>query len=170
MHGLVQQDTMLPPSVAGSALTYGWSLFGLSLIFAVSAAMLWHILREMHCFREGIRTPLDHLRAKEALWFLTFLLLPIGDIALLLAWQEVSDIVITQITILDRWIDGFAVFPFLGAAIMLIRSRSVMEVHLMRPPLPEKLYVSWPLIFQHIRIGVLVALLAAGIAIGKVGV
>ena len=168
MNDLVNQTTTLPPSAAGSPFVYGWALFGLLLLCAGALAMILHILRTMNWFRMGITTPLAHLRLKEILLFGTIVLLTVGDIAILLMWREVSNDTMTRLSLIDRWLDGCAMLSFGIATLLFLRSETMMINQLTRHPLPDRLYVPWPTIRQHIRIGVLSALLAALVAFGKV--
>jgi len=170
VNDFVVQTTVLPPSAAGSTLVYAWALFGMLLICTGSISMIWHIGCAMRWFRMGITNPLAHLRFKECLFFLTFVLLTLGEIPVLLLWGEVNNGTMTTLNLLKRVLQGSALIPVGVAILMFLRSEGAMIEQLTRGPPPRRLYVSWKSIRQYLRIGFTCALLAALVAIGKASV
>lgn len=160
-------DGILPPSFNGSVMVFAFALFGLLLSAAVSLAMIVHIFRDAGFIRRGLHTPFAHFQMGKALLFAAILAGTFGDLLILLTWNEVSASTEQVLFMVDRLLDFATVVPILLSAILFIRGEPEMHIHLIRPPLPHRLYVNWDIIRNQLKIGFVAAILAAGVAFGK---
>lgn len=118
-----------PPSFDGNPWTYGFALFSLTLVCALSVAKLLHFLFE-HRARSAMWAvsatpgkPRYSLSSPRILhqfiitgFLLTILLEAFPDVLILLAWGESSNETIDALFLLDRVCDGLTSIPLLAAA------------------------------------------------------
>lgn len=118
-----------PPSFDGNPWTYGFALFSLTLVCALSVAKLLHFLFE-HRARLAAWVasgkpgrPRYSLSSPRLLhqfiitgFLLTILLEAFPDVLILFAWGEASTDTIDILFLLDRVCDGMTSIPLLAAA------------------------------------------------------
>lgn len=170
-----------PPSFDGNPWSYGFALFSLTLISALSLAHLLTMLHDAHRVRLarrlfsgalagetiGLFTLLGSYRTILAGLFLTIVLGALPDVLLLLAWGEASDPVIDRLFLLDRVCDGATLVPFLFAVTMkawVIQALPQRLAEVSRTPLqPLRPFM----IARYLKILALVLVISLGVTIGK---
>lgn len=118
-----------PPSFDGNPWSYGFALFSLTLICALSFAMLLHFVFEARARTAAWRisavptpkplklaSPLMIHRAIITGFLLTILLGAFPDVLILFAWGEAQTDTIDALFLADRICDGMTSFPLLASA------------------------------------------------------
>jgi hypothetical protein len=178
------QLSPFPPSFDGSAWAYHFALFSLLLVSALSAARLAALwferakLAQLQPLLPGLvletrprpRWPLARVyRWILGAMYLTVLMGAAPDVAVMLCWGEVSPATMAMLTMVDRLFDGFTLLPFLTASVMdaatsqTLPQRLTMEAqHQVRTP-------PWERLRQPLMIVLFVAIISAGVTVGKAG-
>ena len=167
MSPLIEAGQTFPPAFHDSPFSYGFALFGLLIMAAVSLSRTVYSVRHLDLARNGWRTPVTLARFGQIGLFSAILLLTAPDLAVLLLWNEINDVAMVRLWALDRLFDGLALIPFMWAVILILRGQFRMIEQLIRPPLPEDLFSAWPQIRRQLGIIFLVAVIAVGVAVGK---
>lgn len=173
-----------PPSFDGNPWTYGFALFSLTLVSALSLAQLLAYAFEARREREIDRlvrnaapkplpVPMSALAAHRMI-ISSFLLMAFcgaaPDVLLLLSWGEAGQGAMEVLYLIDRLGDGFVMFPFLSALWLLARTGQALPQQLAKAvdiPLGP---FRWEMLRDNLRIVGLVFLIAAGVTLGKASV
>ncbi|HEX8579907.1 MAG TPA: hypothetical protein VF655_09980 [Allosphingosinicella sp.] len=171
-----------PPSFAGSPWSYGFALFSLTLITAISLAILASYALEAR-YRREIDTALNnHVPPQRAaLWrspvrlhriivsgfLITIIMGALPDVILLLAWGEASDEWLDLMFLIDRLLDGSLIVPFLCSTFTILWAGQVVDHRLTFPDGLVKPRPPWRMIRERLKIVVVVLLLAIGVTLAK---
>lgn len=103
------------------------------------------------------------------IWLLLSTILVGGgpDVVVMLAYGEISPSHTALLLNLDRLMDGMTMFPVVAAILLWYRGKPVINYQLIRQPIPVDLWPKMRQMLPHIRIGVIVALISLGVALGK---
>lgn len=181
---MTQTITAFPPSFDGNPWTYGFALFSLTLVSALSLAQLLAFAFEGQREREVHRLVGNPLPRPSAypmsalvafrLIVCSFLLMAFSgaapDVLILLAWGEATDRTIEVLYFIDRMGDGFVMFPFMTAIWLLARTKQPLEQQLAKAvsiPLGPFQFVN---LMQNMKITAVVFVIAAGVTLGKASV
>lgn len=170
-----------PPSFHESALAYGFALFGLTLISAISLALLvGNILEARHNRQIDLRlgnwvvrkpiptvTALSLYRVKICCLLSVIICGALPDVLLLLAWGEGGDAMILNLYTLDRFADGFAIVPFLLFVSTFLMSGGAVSHRLALDPREVDLVPRWARIRDKVKMTVLAFLIAVGVTLYK---
>lgn len=172
----------LPSSFEGNAWAFCFALFSLLLIVSLSLGQVlkhWveasretHLVKHMPGFvpnrPTAFWTPLTLYRWKVSLLYLTIIFGAIGDVAVMLAWREVSSRTIEALLAIDRVLDALTIVPFLCAFAMACWSDQAIPAQLTypepRPVRPPK----WARVKGSVRIVATIATISMGVTLGKV--
>lgn len=172
-----------PPSFDGNPWTYGFALFSLTLVSAMSLAQLLAYVFEERRLREAERagnmvfrppnSPLTTLSAfrRIIISFLLMALLGAGpDVLILLAWGEAGNSTIESLYLLDRTCDGLVMVPFLSALWLLARTRQALPQQLAKAALIPLGPFRPAMLRDNAKILGVVLLIAIGVTFGKASV
>lgn len=157
----------IPPSFNGNVAVYGFALFGMTLVAAVSLAQIIRIIRITDATRDGWASPVTMTRVIMLLLFSTIFIGVFPDLAIMILWGEISRDLLRGMGETDRLFDGLMLVPFTLAVFLHIKAGNRITEQLIRPPLPTDLFSVWGAIKRQMMMIVVIALLAAGLAIGK---
>lgn len=176
-----------PPSFDGNPWTYGFALFSLTLVSAMSLAQLLTYLfegRRVRVIRRLINSefapppappspPLTVLSAFQRI-VISFLLMAFlavtPDVFILLTWGEAGAPTLELLYLLDRLCDGLVMFPFLTALWLLARTRQALPQQLAKAieiPLGP---FRWATLRDKAKVIAVVLLIAIGVTVGKASV
>jgi hypothetical protein len=171
-----------PPSFDGNPWTYGFALFGLTLISALSLTQLlayWGEGRQLRMIYRLIQNevppappvpPLSILGAYQRIIANFLLMAFLGatpDVFILLTWGEAGAPMIEILYLIDRLGDGLCMVPFLNALWLMVRTREALPQQLAKvvdiPLGPFR----WTRLGQNLQIFIIVLLIAIGVTLGK---
>jgi hypothetical protein len=171
-----------PPSFDGNPWTYGFALFSLTLVSALSLTQLlafWSERRRLWTIYRLIRSevppappvpPLSVLGAHQRIIASLLLMAFLGttpDVFILMTWGEAGAPTLEILYLLDRVCDGLVMFPFLNAMFLMLRTRQALQQQLAKAvdiPLGP---FRWVHLRQNAKVFVIVLLIAIGVTIGK---
>jgi sterol desaturase/sphingolipid hydroxylase (fatty acid hydroxylase superfamily) len=173
-----------PPSFEGNPWTYGFSLFALTLVAAISLALLAAMLLERRHQRHinseignPVKVPrvpfvtsLSLYRFKLGCLLSTIILLTLPRAVVMLAWGEASDRTMTCAFWLNRISDGLALMPFLAFIASHLFSGGAVAHRLGLDPEPVVLKPRWARIRDKVKIAVLAFLISVGVTLYKASV
>lgn len=173
-----------PPSFDGSPWTYGFALFSLTLISAVSLTILVGYMLEARGKRlMNVRTtnyvnqpafpfmhPVQLHRAIVSGFLLTIFMGAFPDVLIMLAWGEASVPTMNALYVVDRLGDGFLIVPFLASVTLIVSAGQVVD-HLLGVNVvggeTVKLRVSWKRLRERLKMTSVVLLIAVGVTLAK---
>lgn len=170
-----------PPSFDGNPWSYGYALFGLTLVSAASATVLVSYLLEARERRAinrlldnqvipalGPRWPLGRvLRVVIGSLLLTIFMGAFPDVLILLAWGEASDRTIEILFLVDRLLDGTLMYPFLLAITLIVSAGQSVEHVLSVDPMQASFRLLWSDLKQKLKLIPVVLLIAVGVTVAK---
>lgn len=173
-----------PPSFDGNPWTYGFALFSLTLVSAMSLAQLLNYLFEAQRKREisqlvgnvlppEPKPPMSSLTAFRTIVSSFLLMAFLGatpDVFILLAWGEASGETMLWLYMLDRVWDGLVVLPFGYALWMLERTRQALPQQLAKVIHVPLGPFRWEMAVNNLKIATMVFLIAVGVTLGKASV
>lgn len=181
MHAIL--DHSFPPSFEGSPYSYGFALFSLTLICALSMAMLmqfvfdWHRKKEFQSIARNLisrpvpfASPLSIHRWIITGFLVTILLGALPDVLVLFMWGEAEDETMERLFILDRICDGLTVAPFTLAAVLSAWGLQVLPQQLVRETRVLLQRPRWETVKAQVKIASTVLVLAIGVTLAKAGV
>lgn len=173
-----------PPSFDGNPWTYGFALFSLTLISAISLTVIVGFILEARAKRQfdqatnnyviqrpfPVMHPVSLHRAIVGGLLLTIFMGAFPDVLIMLAWGEASVRTMETLYIVDRLGDGFLIIPFLCSVLLKISAGQVVD-HLlavdMAQPNSIKLRVSWQRLRERLKMAAIVLLIAVGVTLAK---
>lgn len=173
-----------PPVFEDSPIAYAFALFSLSLISALSLAMLVSFVLEHRrardiealvdnrAYRSPSRPGLSLLQLHRLIvsgFLLTILFGALPDVIVLLAWGEASDATMMTLFQLDRFFDGMTVFPLAVSFGLQSVAAQAVEHRLFIEPAPVRLTMRWSALKEKVKIGGLVLCIAVGVTLYKAG-
>lgn len=169
-----------PPSFDGNPWSYGFALFSLTLICALSLAMLLHFIFESRARAAAWRmsavptprpvpfaSPLAIHRMIITGFLLTILLGAFPDVLLLYAWGEADTSTIDALFLADRICDGMTSFPLLWSAALTAWGAQVVPQQLISSADIQIRAPQWRTIAGQLKIVGMVLIIAAGVTIAK---
>ncbi|WP_279141317.1 hypothetical protein [Sphingomonas paucimobilis] len=159
--------TQFPPSFDGNEWAYGWALFGLLTVCAMSAAYLLRYASEGLTYGWSLYKPIALARMVMVCMFSTILLGALPDAIFLLTWGEVPPAATQMILLVDRICDALTVIPFLCAAGLLVRAEAPILFMLTVSPVPVDLWPTWPMVRRSVAAILLIIVIAAGVTLAK---
>ena len=171
-----------PPAFEGNPWSYGFALFSLTLVCALSVAMLlqflfdWHARREVQkvalnrvCDPVPFASPLSIHRIIISCFLFTILLGALPDVIVLFAYGEVSRATLEGLVLIDRIGDGLTVAPFVCAAVLSAWGMQVLPQQLVRETRVLLSRPRWETIKGQVKIAAMVLVNAIGVTIAKAG-
>jgi len=177
----VEAMTRFPPSFDGNPWSYGYALFGLTLVSAASATVLTSYLLEAR-ERRAINRVLDNpvvaetsprwslariLRVVIGCLLLTIFMGAFPDVLILLAWGEASDRTMEVLFLIDRLLDGTLMYPALLAMALIVSAGQAVEHVLAIDPLQVNFRLSWSDVRPRLKLVAVVSLIAIGVTVAK---
>ena len=181
---LAVATSRFPPSFDGNPWTFGLALFGLTVISALSLAMLAAIVLDRR-HRRAIDAELGNVVERPSLPKVTVLSLyqfkaacllgtiAIGatpDVAVLLAWGEGSPATMEFLFMADRVGDALAPVPFLAFVATVALSQGAISHRLALDPFEIDIRPRWKRVKEHLRIALYAFLIAVGVTAYKAAV
>lgn len=177
----VDLHTRFPPSFGDNPWAYGFALFGLTIISAMSLAILAGILLEARHNRQidaavgnvAVKslspaiTTLTLYRVKLACLLSTIAIGASPDVLVMLAWGEASDRMMAALFTLDRLGDGLALLPFVAFVMTVALSGGSVAHRLALDPYQVDLTPRWSRIRQKLQIALCAFLIAIGVTLYK---
>lgn len=180
MEGIL--DHSFPPSFEGNPFSYAFALFSLTLICALSIAMLMQFLFDWHRKREYQRiaanricdpvpfaSPLSIHRWIIAGFLFAILFGALPDVLVLFMWGEASDETMERLFLIDRICDGLTVAPFTGAAVLSAWGLQVLPQQLVRETRVLLQRPRWETVKPQAKIAGTVFVIAIGVTLAKAG-
>lgn len=180
---LAAATSPFPPSFDGNPWTYGFALFSLTLVSALSLGQLLAYAFEARRAREVSRllhnaaprpmpvpVPISTLAAHRLIVSSFLLMAFFGaapDVLILLAWGEAGNATLEALYLVDRLGDGFVMFPFLSALWMLARTSQALPQQLAKAVEIPLGPFRWQMLRENLRVVGLVLFIAAGVTLGK---
>ncbi len=180
----VDMTTRFPPTFEDNALAYGFALFSLTVISAVSLAFLSAAMFEGRLRKQLIsqlnnpvkqalfnpRSTLSLYRFQITclLWMALIGTLP--DVLVLLFWGEASSPVMWFLFQFDRVCDGFAGIPFAMFALSYVLSGGAIKHRLALDAVDVPLQPRWVQVKDEVRIVAIALGMALGVTLYKAGV
>lgn len=171
-----------PPSFEGEPLSYGFALFSLTLICALSLAMLMQFVFEAKARREAQKiaanricepvpfaSPLAIHRWIISGFLVTILLGALPDVLVLFAWGEARDSTMEWLFFVDRICDGLTIFPFTTAAVLSAWGLQVLPQQLVRETRVLLQRPRWETVKAQVKIAATVLVIAIGVTLAKAG-
>ena len=174
--------THFPPSFDGSPLSYGFALFSLTLISALSAAHILHFAFDARARQEVQRrfyvpnvvtrpTPLFSAASVYRMiivCFLTTVLFgAVPDVLFLMCWGEASTETLDTVLLFDRIFDGLTLVPFAAASFLSAWSSQALPQQLTKAAEIPIAPPTWRMVRERIKIFMLVLAIALMATIGK---
>lgn len=171
-----------PPSFEGNPWSYGFALFSLTLISALSIAMLMHMVFETRAKHAAYQmlgqvppppepwaSPLTIHRVIVTCFLLTILCGAFPDVIILLAWGEAADTTMDALFFADRIGDGLTGLPMVAAALLTAWGSQVVPQQLIRnTPIPVRA-PTWRTFKDQAKIAGMVLFIAFGVTVAKAG-
>ena len=171
-----------PPSFDGNPWSYGFALFSLTLICALSFAMLLQFVFEWNAKREAQKiaaneitrpvpfaTPLTVHRLIMTGFLLTILCGALPDVLVLFAWGEASAETMNRLFMIDRIGDGITIVPFATAAVLSAWGLQVLPQQLVRETRVLLQRPRWDTVKAQVKIAATVLVIAIGVTLAKAG-
>jgi len=173
-----------PPSFDGNPWTYGFALFSLTLVSAMSLAQVLAYVFEERRQREIDRQihnaapaapmlPMSTLMAFRRIVFSFLLMAFLGaapDAVILLLWTGRADATMEWLYFVDRICDGLVMMPFCSALWLLARTRQALPQALaMVVNIPLGPF-RWRMLAENVKIVGAVLVIAIGVTLGKASV
>lgn len=171
-----------PPSFEGSPWSYGFALFSLTLICALSVAMLLQFVFEWHARREAQKIAANRISADVPFasplaihrWIITGFLVTIllgafPDVMVLFMWGEARDSTMVTLFTIDRVCDGLTIFSFTLAAVLSAWGMQVLPQQLVRETRVMLQRPRWETIKAQTKIIGTVLVIAVGVTVSKAG-
>lgn len=170
-----------PPSFDGNPWSYGYALFGLTLVSAASATVLTGYLlegRERQAIDRRLGNPVVPaitpgwslgrvLRTVVGCLLTTILMGAFPDVLILLAWGEASDSTMEVLFLIDRLLDGTLMYPALWAIGLIVSAGQAVEHVLSVDPKQATFRVTWSDVRQRLKLVAVVSLIAVGVTVAK---
>lgn len=169
-----------PPSFEGNPLSYGFALFSLTLICALSIGMLlqfWFEARarkaaqkiaiNLVCEKVPFASPLSIHRWIIAGFLVTILFGALPDVLVLFAWGEATNETMECLFLADRIGDGLTVAPFTCAAVLSAWGLQVVPQQLVRETRVLLQRPRWETVKAQTKIAATVLVLAIGVTVAK---
>ncbi|MEA1071301.1 hypothetical protein [Sphingomonas sp. LY160] len=178
---IVETVSRFPPSFDGNPWTYGFALFSLTLITAISLAILVGYALDARTKRDVSRaignelpivtppaiSPLSLHRMIVSGFLLTIVLGAFPDVLVLLAWGEAADDTIEALFTIDRIGDGILVMPFLCSASLVVWAGQAVDHKLALDSAAMTLRPSWIHLKERLKMVAIVFLIATGVTLAK---
>lgn len=166
----ISNRAIFPPAFDNNPFSYGFALFSLTIMAALSLTHLVRVVRAIDPKRDGWLMPITVGRLINICFFTAFVMVTFPDIVTLILWNEVSAKVMENIWATDRFFDGLTLIPFLVGTTLMLKSHNALVWQMLKTPQPitssDVGYNLDPLWRQWVMIA-LIALISAGIALGK---
>ena len=160
---------IIPLSFDGSRVNYAWVLFSLMITVSFVATALLGSLKTAWDQRK-LWTWRDPIMANRYILWCFCIGVMVGatpDLVTLYAYGEVSPGTLGMLLQIDRAMDSLVMFPVIAAVGLWYRAKPVINYQLIRQPIPVELWPTFRQMFPYIRIGLITAVIALGVAIGK---
>lgn len=176
-----QALSRFPPSFDGNPWTYGFALFSLTLVSAISLAILIGYALEYRARRE-INVAIDNPVTQPAFpmtspfslyrwiicgFLLTIVMGALPDVLVLLAWGEASADTMEALFMFDRLADGLLILPYLCSAFLAVWAGQAVDHKLALDSIPMGLRPSWAMMRDRIKMAGLVLFIAIGVTLAK---
>lgn len=171
-----------PPTFHGNPWSYGFALFSLTLICALSIAMLLQFIFEARAAKAAQEiavnrvteplpwaSPLTIHRLIIAGFLVTILLGALPDVLVLYSWGEASRTTMERLFLIDRIGDGLTVAPFTGAAVLSAWGLQVLPQQLVRETRVMLQRPRWETVKAQVKIASTVLVIAIGVTVAKAG-
>lgn len=174
-------SSRFPPTFEGNPFSYGFALFGLTLITAVSMAVLANYFLEARA-RKDISAQLGNLVEQEELdgtsplavhrrivsgLLMTIVFGAFPDVLVLLAWGEANDRTMDFLFALDRLGDATALIPFMFAIVVAAAAQQAINHRLALEVGKIKLCFTRDRLKERMKMVVVVFLIAVGVTFAK---
>lgn len=173
--------TRFPPSFEGNPWAYGFALFSLTLISAISFSMIVGYALEARRQREidrltrnllaqptrAMLSPITLYRLIVSGLLMTILFGALPDVVVMLAWGEAEDPTMWLFLQIDRVFDGLTLAPFTIAIYVAVRAAQAVDHRLAVDNLQISLRPSWSTLRDKLKILGLVLLIAIGVTLYK---
>lgn len=171
-----------PPSFDGNPWSYGFALFGLTLISALCVAQLMLFWFESRAREAAAASPAVHTFPPVAAatwtplsihrWIMTGVLTTIlfgalPDVLILFFWGEASVTTMDNLFLADRLLDGLTIFPFLTASLLSAWASQVIPQQLFGAATIALQRPRWWMIRERLKVVLFVLAIAVGVTIGK---
>lgn len=169
-----------PPSFDDSPWSYGFALFSLTTICAVSLSMLWQFWFEARARRLAAKmamnlvaepvpfaSPLTVHRLIIAGFLLTILCGALPDVLVLFFWREASTGTMETLFTIDRIGDGLTLLPFLLSAVLSAWGIQVIPQQLLRETRVTLRRPGWDTVRDKLKIVAVVLIISAGVTLAK---
>ena len=165
--GISSAYQTFPPAFANNPFAYGFALFGLILVAALSLAQIVRLMRALDPHRDGYASPVTCHRIILICLFSAILMGTFPDVVVLLLWNEVSNAAMQELWALDRVFDGLMLVPFLMAILVGVRSEARITYQLIKRDVAMDVWPTWKQTRDQFAIMGLAFLIAFGVAWGK---
>lgn len=170
-----------PPSFDGNPWSYGFALFSLTLICALSTALLMQFLFEARSRRRAwassmavagqgpqpFATPLTVHRMIITGFLVTILLGALPDVIVLFAWGEATHATMDLLFLIDRIGDGLTFAPFSFACALSAWGLQVLPQQLITQTKVQLSRPTWHTVKDQAKIIGMVLVVAAGVTFAK---
>lgn len=169
-----------PPSFDGNPWSYGFALFSLTLMCALSLAILMRFLFETRANAAAWRmsavptprpvpwsNPLTVYRCIMACLLATILLGATPDVMVLFAWGEASNQTMDTLFLIDRIGDGLTIIPFFAAAVLSEWGHQVVPQQLLRDTKVLIQRPKWRTVKNELKIAGMTLVIAIGVTVAK---
>lgn len=172
--------TRFPPSFDENPLSYGFALFSLTLIVAISLAILLGYLLERRTNLEVsarlgnmVAQPprpfslVDMHRLIVSGFLLTIVFGAFPDVLFLLAWGEAAGSTMNSLLWIDRIGDGLTVIPFLCSASLVLWAGQSVDHKLALDSIPVRLRPSLAHLKDRLKMIGIILFIAIGVTLAK---
>lgn len=170
-----------PPSFDGNPWSYGFALFSLTLICALSIALLMQFLFEARARRAawrmtavvghqgepGLATPLGIHRMIITGFVVTILIGALPDVLVLFAWGEATMATMDNLFLLDRIGDGLTFAPFSFSCALSAWGLQVLPQQLVTETKVQLRPPTWRTLKGQAKIIGMILVVAAGVTFAK---
>lgn len=170
-----------PPAFDGNPWTYGGALFSLTLVSAISMAILVGYALEARTKRDIAAalgnvvelpafpptSPISVHRLIVSGFLLAIVLEALPDVLVLLAWGEASAGTMEILFMLDRICDALMVIPYLCSAFLAASASQAVDHKLALDSIPMRLRPSWALMRERVKMAAIVLFIATGVTLAK---
>lgn len=174
-------SSRFPPSFDGNPWSYGFALFSLTLVSAISLAILVSFALDKRAKLEINRqidneiaqapfprtSPLSIHRLIVSGFLMTIVLGALPDVLVLLAWGEASDTAMNALFLVDRLCDGILVLPFICSACLVVWAGQAVDHKLALDSIAMRLRPSWTHLRERLKMVSIVFLIAVGVTLAK---
>lgn len=170
-----------PPSFDGNPWSYGFALFSLTLISAVTLAMLCAYVLDARAKASMNETldnyvrqpsfsnlsPLTLHRQIVSGFLLTIFMLAFPRALVLLAWGEASVETMEFLFALERHGAGLVLLPFMVSVTLAVAAGQAVDHRLGLELGTVQLRVSWQRLHERLKMALVVLLIAVGVTLAK---